>query len=141
MAFMNTALGSSYVVNLPNLADVTLADRIWANSGIERFENLGKITKTNKTSNGSTFGGSAKFVRLPSTLTEMHGFAFYKCTQLETIIVEAITPPTIQSTEFSQTNSTFVIYVPDASVEAYKSATNWAALASRIKPLSEYVES
>ena len=140
-AFTNTALGPSYVVSFPNLADATLADRIWANSGIERVENLGRITKLDKTANGSSFGSSVKFVRLPSTLTEMQGYAFYKCTQLETIIVEAITPPTIQSTEFSQTNSTFIIYVPDESVEAYKAATNWTALASRIKPLSEYVES
>lgn len=30
------------------------------------------------------------------------------------------------------------VYVPDALVDAYKSATNWSVYASQIKPLSEY---
>lgn len=32
------------------------------------------------------------------------------------------------------------IYVPDDLVDTYKSATNWTTFASKIKPLSEYVE-
>lgn len=36
--------------------------------------------------------------------------------------------------------STASIYVPDALVEQYKTATNWSQKASQIKPLSEYVE-
>jgi hypothetical protein len=33
-----------------------------------------------------------------------------------------------------------IIYVPDSSVDAYKAAENWSTYASRIYPLSEYVE-
>lgn len=36
--------------------------------------------------------------------------------------------------------STASIYVPDALVEQYKTATNWSQKASQIKPLSEYKE-
>lgn len=32
------------------------------------------------------------------------------------------------------------VYVPDGSVNAYKTATNWSNFAAKIKPLSEYVE-
>ncbi len=32
------------------------------------------------------------------------------------------------------------VYVPDTKVDSYKSATNWSAYASQIKPLSELVE-
>mgnify|MGYP000472681990 CR=1 FL=1 len=32
-----------------------------------------------------------------------------------------------------------IIYVPDDSVEAYKTATNWSNYADRIRPISEYV--
>lgn len=32
------------------------------------------------------------------------------------------------------------IYVPDASVEAYKKATNWSQYADRIYPMSELPE-
>ena len=52
------------------------------------------------------------------------------------IVVRATTPPTLGSNGWYGT--TCPIYVPDASVEAYKAATNWSAYASRIRPLSEY---
>ena len=32
------------------------------------------------------------------------------------------------------------IYVPNESVDTYKTATNWSTYADIIKPLSEYVE-
>lgn len=31
------------------------------------------------------------------------------------------------------------IYVPDESVDAYMTATNWSELADRIKPMSEFL--
>ena len=61
-----------------------------------------------------------------------------------TIICRASTPPTLGGTIFGATISNAAlegIYVPDDSVEAYKTATNWSAYADRIKPLSEYIES
>ena len=54
-------------------------------------------------------------------------------------IVKATTPPTL-GTNGSMGYGNSPIYVPDASVDAYKSATNWSVIASRICPLSEYVE-
>lgn len=55
-----------------------------------------------------------------------------------TIRVLATTPPTL-GTNFVP--STFVgkIYVPDASVDSYKTATNWSAWKDYIYPLSEYI--
>ena len=47
------------------------------------------------------------------------------------------TPPTI-TTDTIPNNTNLKIYVPDASVDAYKTATNWSAYASKIYPLSEY---
>lgn len=61
-----------------------------------------------------------------------------------TIICRASTPPTLGGKIFGSTvvNAAIEgIYVPDTSVEAYKTATNWSTYADRIKPLSEYVES
>lgn len=62
---------------------------------------------------------------------------FYGCTSLECVVVASETPPPMSSSVFSTTNSTFIIYVPDASVEAYKTATNWSQYSSRIKGISE----
>ena len=53
--------------------------------------------------------------------------------------MESETPPTITSYSFANTNNA-PIYVPDASVTAYKTATNWVLLASRIFPISDIEE-
>lgn len=77
-------------------------------------------------------------VILPNTIISIGWSAFRLCKSLETIIVLASTPPSIQSDTFNATNSTFSIYVPDESVEAYKTATNWSAYANIILPLSQF---
>ena len=58
-----------------------------------------------------------------------------------TLIVRASTPPTLGGS-LTSINSANIgsIFVPDASVEAYKQATNWSLYADVIKPLSEYTE-
>lgn len=56
------------------------------------------------------------------------------------IIINATTPPVISNVNYSigPPSKTFPIYVPDASVDVYKSTTgNWAKFASRIKGISE----
>ena len=72
-------------------------------------------------------------------LTSLGEGALSFCTNLASVVIRATTPPTLGTNAFQETNNC-PIYVPDASVDAYKAATNWSALASRIKPLSEYVE-
>lgn len=58
-----------------------------------------------------------------------------------TIIVRAVTPPSLGGTLFYSSNiSVAAIYVPNASVNEYKAATNWATYEDKIKSLSEYVE-
>ena len=56
---------------------------------------------------------------------------------LQHIVIYSVNPPLIGDLVFK---STTTIYVPDESVEAYKTAENWINYASRIKPLSEYQE-
>ena len=71
--------------------------------------------------------------------------SFKKNTTLSTFVIlnkDAVV--TMESTTcFDETaiaNGTGSIYVPDALVEQYKVATNWAIYADQIKPLSEYTE-
>ena len=54
------------------------------------------------------------------------------------LIVRAVTPPTL--TVYSNFNSATNIYVPDGSVDAYKTASSWTRFASKISPLSEYTD-
>lgn len=63
--------------------------------------------------------------------------ALQLCSSLEKVVIRATTPPTMGNAAFGSTNSDFIIYVPDASLEAYKTATNWNQYADRIHPLGE----
>ena len=59
---------------------------------------------------------------------------------LSFITVLSTTPFPLSSGALTNGNSC-PIYVPDEAVETYKTATNWSAYASRIKPISEKTES
>jgi hypothetical protein len=56
---------------------------------------------------------------------------------LTVLVSNSLTPPVITSNTIPN-NPNLRIYVPDSSVTAYKTATNWVAYASKIYPLSEY---
>ena len=109
---------------------------------IERVLDLGKIEVMTSTSIYGQFAvcSALKYVKLPETLKQMGSNIFRFDNNLETVQINAITPPTIVSNTFDGTPATMSIYVPDQSLEAYRTAENWSAYADRIKPLSEYKE-
>lgn len=83
---------------------------------------------------------SSSYIILPQTLQQMSEWGtFADCNSLVYIKCLAPTPPSLGSEAFVRTNNC-PIYVPDESVNAYKTATNWSAYANRIKPLSELKE-
>ena len=122
-------------INLPNLT--SLSGSAFQSTGISKVVNLGAITSIGDTFRNCT---NLNFVRLPSTLTAINSFAFQVCGSSMTVICEAETPPTYGSIAFTKSN-VVVVYVPDDSVDAYKAASGWSALASKIHPLSEYTGS
>ena len=95
----------------------------------------------------TTFGGawdSGSFANCTSLINVMLRDAttlgertFASCTALQSVVFAADTPPSLNSALFSNTNSTFKIYVPDASVDTYKAATSWSAFGDRIVPISQ----
>ena len=74
-------------------------------------------------------------VIIPSSVTNIGKQAFASCVSLASVTVLATTPPTLGSNAFQSTSASLVIYVPAESVEAYKAATNWSALASNIQAI------
>ena len=121
-------------INMPNLESLG-TNYAFTGSGIERVENLGKVTNIPRCFDKCP---NLKFVRFPSSVTTIHSSVFYTSRALETLICESATPPTLSA--FNEVNKTFLIYVPDASVTAYKEASGWSGCADRILPLSEYTE-
>lgn len=60
---------------------------------------------------------------------------------IEALIINSDTRAILDSTAFSncsiKSGGTGYVYVPDALVDSYKSATNWVTIASQIRPISE----
>ena len=77
---------------------------------------------------------------LPSTSASFQGYIMYQSPNIQTIILRAMTPPAVTSSTLSGIPSRVQFYVPDASVEAYKTANIWSSYASRIHPMSEYTD-
>ena len=54
------------------------------------------------------------------------------------IVFKSINPPTCSNDSFWNAMTIPNIYVPDDSVNAYKTAQYWTKAASKIKPLSQF---
>ena len=89
------------------------------------------------TNMNSTFYGCSSLVNapeIPSSVTSMD-YTFSGCTSLKEVTFLHTTPLTYSSTlRYCQKLES--IYVPDESVDAYKTATGWSEFADKIKPLS-----
>lgn len=110
--------------------------------GTNAFNNCSKI-KSITIGNGCTeiLGGAfayctgLKKLDIGTGLKSASSYLLNNC-NLHEIILRATTPPSIHLYTWTDL-SKCPIYVPDESVEAYKSATNWVNYKDRIKPLSE----
>ena len=80
--------------------------------------------------------GCVKIV-LPSTLAFIGNWNFITCTRIQTLVVNAVTPPTCEANSLASLPSSAQIYVPDGSVVDYQSANRWSNYASRIHGISE----
>ena len=148
-----------------NLREIDLSFSMVQSIGNYAFENTSKLSNELLFDNLSTLGASAfvnsgvtgisikgpittipayafrkcvnvQYIDLPSSVESIGGSSFESCKKCERIICRATTPPTLGNAwVFAETNNC-PIYVPDASLEAYKTATNWNQYADRIKPLS-----
>lgn len=70
---------------------------------------------------------------LPTTFTTIGNNALYSGSY--TLVIKAMTPPLLGN---SNNNKITKVYVPDASVDTYKAASDWSGIASKIYPISQY---
>lgn len=85
-------------------------------------------------SNNCIRGHTLTTLDLPSTLTDIAANTFYQA-KITNLICRATTPPTCATNALSSLTVTN-IYVPDASVSAYQSATGWSSYSAKIQGLS-----
>ena len=143
MAFRDCS-SFSQEINAPSV-EGSIGYYAFYGTAIKKVSNLGNATilvGVSSASINSPVGAFARCtsleeVRLPATTEQVQKGSFGFCTVLKTIVCEATTPPSLDANAWYGSNALTAIYVPDASLEAYKTAVNWSAYADRIHPLSE----
>ena len=131
---------------LPKLK--TLSNNSFRNTDIKRILDLGVVTTMGITGGNDMYNGVFSYNKnlslaiLPETLTMLGVGTFYQCSSLSTLVIKAITPPTLYGGALTSTSSSLRIYVPDPDgtgviVQSYKNATNWSSYASSIFPISQ----
>lgn len=89
----------------------------------------------------NAFAGAASLEKIEfgESLTSISASAFSGCVRVRNYVLPSPVIVTLANINaFTNINPLAKIYVPDSLVNGYKVATNWAALAEHIKPLSEY---
>lgn len=136
-----TKIGDTMFNDCTSLSAVTIPNNI-TYIGDQAFYNCSSLVSCKLPNNineirGYTFCNctSLTSITIPSSVTEIDSYAFSGCV-MQYAEVLATTPPSLPG-NYTFT-STYPIYVPDASVDAYKSAGgDWSQYTSRIKPLSQ----
>ena len=129
-----------------SLTSVTIPDSV-TSIGIYAFSYCGKLTSITIPNGVTSIGvsvfsycGNLTSVIIGNGVTRIDNSVFYFCgvaTESGTIYtILATTPPTIQSDTFSNAKINKII-VPKGTLAAYKSATNWSALADKIEEATE----
>ena len=111
-----TSIGEYAFQTCSNLTSVTIP------SGVTSIGEYAFQTCSNLTS-----------VTIPDSVTSIGSSAFRYCSRLASVTVNATTPPALGTNAFNNTNCP--IYVPSASVDAYKAASRWSSYASRIQAI------
>ncbi len=120
-----TLIGYRVFSHCEHLTSITIPDSV-ISIGAEVFSNCTSLTE----------------VTIPAGVTRIGAYAFHYCTSLSKVICKPTTPPTavpaitITSSSWSAfgTNaSDRKIYVPTASLEAYKTAKGWSDYADYIE--------
>ena len=143
--------GSSYFQNCTNLLEITFPTPKDNRLDRAMLQGCTKLRRTVIMEGITSIGGaffyncsSLQYAELPTTLTALRVFSgssyrhFYRTPSTCSIIVKAENPPSAVNDVFTEFKGK--IYVPDESIEVYKTATGWSSIAARIFPLSEYGE-
>ena len=147
MLYNCTGLTSVDLTPLASWVNVTNCDYLLQNCTSLTSVDLTPLASWVKVTNcGSLLYGCAKLTSVDLTpLTSWvkmtsNSSLIYNCSKLIFITVLSTTPFPLTYGALTNGN-TCPIYVPDGAVNTYKTATNWSAYASRIKPISEKTES
>ena len=104
-----TAIGNSSIRYCTNLAEVTVGEGV-TSIGTYVFRDCTNLVQATIGSNVASIGE----------------YTFYNCSKLSSVYCKPATPPTLGTAVFDGNAADRKIYVPTASVEAYRTADGWS---------------
>lgn len=140
-AFAKASAAPENIV-LPNL-QVLYAAAFKNVGGIKRVLDLGKITTLPGggaiATNISVFYGCAdlELLIVPTTVTSLGKGAISYMPSLKNIVFKSATPPSYGDNSIYNLIALEAIYVPDASVDSYKTGTGYASYSTKIMGFSQ----
>ena len=134
-----TTIGDNAFKNCSDLASVTIPAGV-TKIGDGVFENCSSLNSVTIPAGVTKIGTYAFYycssltsVTIPAKVTSIGDYAFYNCSSLTSVYCKAKNPPVGGDDMFPWSfYGDFKIYVPMASVEAYKSADGWNVYANYI---------
>ncbi|MBO5678407.1 MAG: leucine-rich repeat domain-containing protein [Bacteroidaceae bacterium] len=137
-----TSIGHNAFRNCSSLTSINLPESV-TSIGWYAFTSCSSLTSISIPENVAEIGHGAfaacsnlTAITIPASVTKIGNYAFSGCGNLTSITSHAATPPTIAPDTFYEVDKSIPVYVPAASVEAYKSAEYWSAF-SNIQPIEE----
>ena len=132
-----TTTGYNAFYNCRGLTSITIPDTV-TSIGYSAFNSCSGLTSVTIPDSVTSIGNGAFLdctsltsVNIGNGVTSIDMQTFYGCTGLTSVTIQATTPPTLGKNAFYNTNNC-PIYVPAASVDAYKAATKWSIYTDRI---------
>ena len=136
-----TSIGAQSFMLSSSLSSITIPNSV-TNIGYAAFNSCSGLTSITISNSVTTIGNDAfaycyslSSVKIGSGINSIGEWVFTECTGLTSVTINAITPPTLGEYAF-ETGNNCPIYVPSNSVNAYKTASVWSSLASRIQAIA-----
>ena len=135
-----TSIGDSVFSSCSSLSNITIPDGV-TNIGSRAFQqctSLSSITIPDGVTNivSNMFNGcwSLSSITIPDGVTSIGASAFSDCYGVAEYHLKPTTPPTLLNPNaFKNIPSDCIIYVPQGSLEAYRTASNWGTYASHMQ--------
>ena len=135
-----TEIGDYAFYYCSSLTSITIPDSV-TEIGSYAFKSCSSLTSITIPDSVTSIGewafsycNSLTSITIPDSVTSIGGRAFYECSSLKEVYCKPTTPPSGGSSMFDFNASGRKIYVPRASVDAYKAASGWSSYAADIEP-------
>ena len=137
-----TSIGQAAFDNCSKLTSINIPSGV-TSIGTSAFGSCDSLTSVTIPNSVTSIGGAAfascsglTSVTIGNGVTNIDYRAFQNCSGLTSITIEATTPPTLSDNDvFANNASGRKIYVPAASVEAYKTRSGWSDYAADIEAI------